>query len=197
MNHLGEGSLDGLTVHIAGEQSLDIGRLVVANDLGDLGGKTGELGVGGNEVSLAGDLGEGTHGAVLGNIRSDSALVGVATSLLGGGGETVLAEDVDGGVHIAVSLDESLLALHHRGVGHLAELLDHSGGDLSHVHSFQRELTNEMRWVLLGDSLGSRSLGGISASEICSLPEPARQASAKSSLMSWIAEMASSLQGMP
>ena len=78
----------------------------------------------------------------------------------GGGGETVLAEDVDGGVHIAVSLDESLLALHHRGVGHLAELLDHSGGDLSHVHSFQRELTNEMRWVLLGDSLGSRSLGG-------------------------------------
>ncbi len=33
VNHLGEGSLDGLTVHVAGHEGLDISGLVVANDL--------------------------------------------------------------------------------------------------------------------------------------------------------------------
>ena len=81
----------------------------------------------------------------LGDVSGDSALVGVATGLLGGSGEAVLTEDVDSGVHIALSLNESLLALHHRRVGHLAELLDHSGGDLSHVRSFRRKLPNGVR----------------------------------------------------
>ncbi len=198
MNHLGEGGLDGLAVHLASEKGLNVGRLVVADNLGDVGGKAGELRVGGDEVGLASDLGESTGGTVLGDVGGDGALVGVATGLLGGSGKTVLAEDVNSGVHVAVGLDESLLALHHRGVGHLAKLLDHSGGDLSHVHSFQRELTYAIKsesYSATASAAGASA--AISASEICSLPEPARQASAKSSLMSWIAEMASSLQGMP
>ncbi len=51
-------------------------------------------------------------------------------------GEAARAQNVDGDVHVAVSLDESLLALHHRGVGHLAELLDHGGSNLAIVVPF-------------------------------------------------------------
>ena len=212
MNHLGEGGLDGLTVHLGGHERVHIGGLGVADNLGDLAGETGELGVGGDEVGLAGDLGERTHAAVGGNIGGDGTLVGVAAGLLGGGGKTVLAEDVDGGVHVAIGLDERLLALHHGRIGHLAELLDHLSGNLSHqidpfVNAVRtrppyvwRPRTDLKRSYSAAASVAASAAGAsaaISASEICSLPVPARQASANSSLMSWTAEMASSLQGTP
>ncbi len=201
VNHLGELVGDGIAVHALGEEGVDVGRGGRGDDLGDVGGKAGELGVGAHEVGLAGELEEGTGLAVSGDERGDSALVGLAAGLLGGLGQAVLAEDVDGGIHIAIGLDEGLLALHHRGIGHLAELLDHSGGDLSHVNSFREEferMEGRACYSALASAAASASgAAAISASETCSLPEPARQASAMSSHMRVTAEMASSLQGTP
>ena len=111
-----------------------------ATTFGELSGETGELGAGSHEVGLAGELKNESAGlAVLGDESGDGALVGLAASLLGSLGKTVLTKNVDSGVHIAVGLDEGLLALHHRRVGHLAKLLDHSGGNLGHDGSFSKE----------------------------------------------------------
>ena len=62
----------------------------------------------------------------------DGALVGGAAGLLGNGGKATGAQNVDGAVHVAVGLDEGLLALHHAGAGHFAEFLDHGSGDVCH-----------------------------------------------------------------
>ena len=134
MNHLGESSVDGLVSgELGGLQSLVAGRVDLSDNSGDILGEAGELGVATNEVGLAGDLDESGNLAVLGDIGSDSALVGLTTGLLDGLGHTHLTEDVDSLLDVAIGLDEGLLALHHRGIGHLAELLDERGGDLSHV----------------------------------------------------------------
>lgn len=139
VNHLGELGGNGLLAHRLLEQSVDVSRLGGSDNLSDLGSKAGELGVRANEVGLAGELEQSAGLAILRDERGDSALVGLTASLLGSLGKAVLTQNVDSGVHVAVSLDESLLALHHRGVGHLAELLDHSGGNLGHCGSFQRD----------------------------------------------------------
>ena len=132
MDHLGELGLDGGLAHRAGLEGLDVGRVVLGDDLGELEGKAAELGVGAHEVGLAGELEDGTQLLVLGDVGGDGALVGVAAGALDGLGDAHGAEDVNGLVDVAICLDEGLLALHHRGVGHLAELLDEGGGNLCH-----------------------------------------------------------------
>ena len=109
-----------------------VGRVGVRNVLGELGGKAGELGVRAHEVGLAGDLDERGKLAILGHEGADGTLVRGAAGLLRSGGKAVLAKDVDGLVHIALGLDERLLALHHGRVGHVAELFDLGGGDVCH-----------------------------------------------------------------
>ena len=83
VNHLGELGGNGLLAHRLLEQSIDIGRLGGSDNLGDLGSKAGELGVGADEVGLAGKLEQSAGLAVLGDERGDSALVGLTASLLG------------------------------------------------------------------------------------------------------------------
>ena len=51
------------------------------------------------------------------------ALSGDAAGLLGGLGQTLLAEPLDGLVHVAVVLGEGLLAVHHANVGHFTQFL--------------------------------------------------------------------------
>src|SRR3546814_7733554 len=46
--------------------------------------------------------------------------------------DLLLAQPVDGAFEVAGGFAERLLAVHHAGSGHLAELLDQSRGDLSH-----------------------------------------------------------------
>ena len=162
VNHLGELGGNGLLAHRLLEQSVDVSRLGGSDNLSDLGSKASELGVGSNEVGLAGELEQSAGLAILGDERGDSALVGLTASLLGSLGKAVLTQNVDSGVHVAVSLDESLLALHHRGVGHLAELLDHSGGNLGHCGSFQRDEKELTKTDLLGLGLsGHLGLGDL------------------------------------
>ena len=132
MNHLGEFLGNSSAIHGSSEQSIEIGRLSRGDDLGNVGGKAGELSVRTNEVGLAGELKQSASLGILGNESGDGALIGLTSGLLSSLSKTVLAQNVNGGVHIAISLDEGLLALHHRRIGHLAELLDHSGGNLCH-----------------------------------------------------------------
>jgi len=63
---------------------------------------------------------------------ADEALGCRAARLLGGGGETLGAQPVDRGFHLAVGLGERLLAVHHAGARALAQFLHSSGRDLSH-----------------------------------------------------------------
>ena len=197
VNHLGKLIGNGVAVHGLGQKVLDVCGSRLGNNLSDILGETGELGIGADEVGLTGELEKSTGLSVLGDVSGDSALVGLATGLLGCLGKTVLAKNVDSEIDIAVRLDESLLALHHRGVGHLAKLLNHSCGNLGHVSSFRRKDAVRYVYSALGASSAAGASAAISASEICSLPEPARQASAISSHIRVTAEIASSLQGMP
>ena len=53
--------------------------------------------------------------------KLEKYLGGDAAGLLGGLRKTLLAEPLDGLVHVAVSLNESLLAVHHADIGHFAQ----------------------------------------------------------------------------
>ena len=48
-----------------------------------------------------------------------------------------LAQDVDGGVEVALGFDQRLLAVHHAGVGHFAQFGDQGGSDFSHSNRFE------------------------------------------------------------
>ena len=56
-----------------------------------------------------------------------------APGLLGGLGEALLAQPIDCACEIAIGFDERRLAVHHAGVGLVAEFLDHGSGDVGHV----------------------------------------------------------------
>ena len=78
-----------------------------------------------DEVGLAVDLGE-RHGLLVGGLgQRDDALLGLLVDALGGDGETLLAEILDGLIHVAVARRESFLARTHAGGGRLTELLNH------------------------------------------------------------------------
>ena len=85
----------------------------------------------GHEVGLAVDLDGHAH-AVLIHKGIHHAFGGDAAGLLGGGGETLLAQEVDGLVHVAVALDERLLAVHHAGAGALTQFLNQGSSNISH-----------------------------------------------------------------
>jgi hypothetical protein len=96
---------------------------------GDVAHQLLELLGAGYEVGLAVDLDEHADLAVGVDVGADGPLGGDAAGLLGGGGEALLAQEVDRGLHVAVGLGERFLAIQHSGSGALPELLDHLGGD--------------------------------------------------------------------
>ena len=63
---------------------------------------------------------------------ADEAFVGGAVGLLHRSGGTLLAQEVDGGVQVALGLVQGLLAVHQSGAGHGAELPDKGWCDLRH-----------------------------------------------------------------
>src|SRR5699024_3346551 len=78
------------------------------------------------EVGLSVDLDHGITG------DCDQALGCGALSALADVLGTLDTQDLDGLIEVALSLDECLLAVHHAGAGHLAELLDISSGVVRH-----------------------------------------------------------------
>jgi hypothetical protein len=73
--------------------------------------------------------GKTTTSVGLGDARGEQTLGGGTAGLLGGLQGTVPAHLVDGLVDVAVGLGERLLAVHHAGVGLVAEFFDLGCGD--------------------------------------------------------------------
>ena len=98
--------IDGLAaLGLACHQSLDISGVLLHDDLGSLLDEGNELVVLGDEVGLGVDHAHSSNTA----------------SLLGSGSQTTLAQDLDCLLEVAVSLGQSLLALHNAAVGLLAQ----------------------------------------------------------------------------
>ena len=105
-------------------------------ELGDLGDHGLELLVAGDEVGLGIHFDDGTGGAFDG--EADQAFGGNARRFLGGLGEALGAQPVDGGFHVAIGGGERRLAVHHAHAGFLAQVLHHRCGDLSHDHPLSK-----------------------------------------------------------
>src|SRR3954452_14087747 len=65
--------------------------------------------------------------------HADQPFGGNATGFLGGLGQTLLAQPVDRGLHVAIGLGERGLAIHHARAGLVAQVLHHRGGDICHL----------------------------------------------------------------
>ena len=99
-----------------------------------LGGRLEQV-VTGHEVGFGVELdGRGDFAlAVLAHGDGHQALGGDAVGLLGGLGQTLGAQPVDGRFDVAVVLNQRLLAVHHADARTLAKLLHEGGSDLGHV----------------------------------------------------------------
>ena len=117
---LGNGQLGAgiLAVH----QSVHVSGIVLGNSLGDILDESHEEVGLGAEVGLAVDFHQSAH-AVLGQSIGHT-LGSDAAGLLGSLGQTLLTQPLNSLVHIAVGLDERLLAIHHAHAGHLAQGLN-------------------------------------------------------------------------
>jgi hypothetical protein len=85
----------------------------VRDGVGELLGGGHELGLLGREVGLALELDDGGHAA--GGGDRDDAIGVVAVGAVDGLGQALLAEELGGGVELAVGLFEGALGIHHPG----------------------------------------------------------------------------------
>jgi hypothetical protein len=114
---------------------VDLG--VVERHDGDLVGGVLEQFVAGDEVGFRVELDDGgaLARALMTGGDGDQTFGGDAVSLLGGLGQALGAQPVDGGVDVAVGFLKRLLAVHHADAGFFAQFLDERSGDLSHEMS--------------------------------------------------------------
>src|SRR6185312_8000570 len=82
----------------------------------------------------AADLDHGADTAVVVHVRRDQALAGAAAGALARRGDALLAQGLDGRLHVASGLDQGVAAVHHSRLGAVAQLLDVCGGRLVVVH---------------------------------------------------------------
>ena len=97
------------------------------DELGQRIGLRLELLTAGDEVGLALQLDERADLAVDG--EGDNALRVLPVTALGAGGESLLAQPLLGGFHVASVGLEGPLGVHHPGAGRLAQRLDILGGE--------------------------------------------------------------------
>src|SRR5512140_1345989 len=88
-----------------------------------------ELAVAGDEIGLAIELDEDADAAVHMDVGADQAFLGGPAGLGLGPGVALLAQELDGLVHVAVALGQGGLAFHHADAGALAQLFDFISGD--------------------------------------------------------------------
>ena len=87
-----------------------------------------KLGVASDEVRLAIDLDEHAELAVVVDVAANQPLTRLLADALLRLGRSLLAQDLDGAVHVAVRFFERALAFHHARAGPLAQLLHILGG---------------------------------------------------------------------
>src|SRR5690606_30327670 len=131
--HVGDGLAERAAA-LEGErvQRVEVGGALAEDEVGDLVGESGEVLVARDEVGLGVDLDDHAEGLVVSRGGGDDALGGLAVGALVGDLLTLLAEDLDGGVEVAVGFGEGLLAVHHPDAGAVAEALDVLGGNRAH-----------------------------------------------------------------
>ena len=110
------------------------GAVAHEGDLGGLASEGLEGVVAGHEIGLGVDLDDRSGAAR--RFDRDEAFGGDAPGLLGGLGQALLAQPIDGRLDVAVRFGEGGLAIHHARAGLVAELLHHRGGDVRHGWSF-------------------------------------------------------------
>ena len=62
----------------------------------------------------------------------DDAFIRLARGFLGGGGGAFFAQNIHGGIDVALGFRQRLLAIHQACAGHFAELADVGGGNFRH-----------------------------------------------------------------
>ena len=116
---LGDGQI--LAGILAAHESVNIGRSVFRDDGGDILDERNEQLALGAEVSLTVDLDDNADTVFDGGVSH--ALGGDAAGLLRSLRQTLLTQPLNCLIHIAVGLDERLLAVHHADIGHFAQSL--------------------------------------------------------------------------
>src|SRR5699024_5789164 len=102
---------------------LNVRRSFLHDNAGQIGNKLLEVRILCNKVGLRVDLDDRAYAALIAYGRADNALSRNTVRLLGSLGETLLTQQLDRLVKVAVRLGQRLLAVHHAYVGHFTELL--------------------------------------------------------------------------
>ena len=120
---VGDVLVEGVTRSgLDGLESREVGGELGDGSVCDGSGEGLEVGRGSHEVSLAAEAHE--DGLPTLHAGKDGTLGGLVVTALGKGGLAFLAEDFDGALEVAFGLGKGLLAVHHAGAGHVAQLLD-------------------------------------------------------------------------
>ena len=117
---------------LLGQQGVHVGGIAQHDLLGDAGDHFLELGGVGHEVGLAVDLDQRAGAALGADVAAHDALGGDAALLLGGLGQALLAQIVDGLLDVAFALGQGLLAIHHATAGAAAQIHDVLSGKIRH-----------------------------------------------------------------
>ena len=120
---------DGLLAVCVGEGGFVVSGLGSRERVGDFTDEGLEAFVFRDEVGFAVDFNEETGGGSAIDAGGDDAFVGGAVAHFGGFQDAPLAEELDGGFDVAVGFGEDFFAVHHWGVGFIAEFFDNCGGD--------------------------------------------------------------------
>ncbi len=130
---LGNGVVDriggGDVADLGGEDLVHV-RAGIERHVGDHLNQALEQVVAGDEVGFRIDFDHNALGALDGD--ADQTFGRDAAGLLGGLGQTLLAQPIDRTFEIAAGLVQRRLAIHHARAGFLAEVLHHACGDVRH-----------------------------------------------------------------
>ena len=107
-----------------GFERLDIGRLAVNGERGELFDEGAELLVARDEIGLAVDVNKDAALAAGCERRGDDALGGGPVGAFLGPGDAALAQHGDGRFHIPACFLQGVLAVHHAHAGLVTELFD-------------------------------------------------------------------------
>ena len=165
IGHIGDGAVGaGIGASL---QSLHVGGVLLGDDGSQILNKALENLVLGDEVSLGVDL--QNHAHAIDNSGIGNALSGDLASLLDGSSLALFAQPLNGLVKIAVGLGQSLLAVHHAAVGHLAQLLNILSGK---SHNSIPPVNCGMCWVIAESARGCRALSSKTISPRSSQRRP-------------------------
>ena len=109
---------------LALNQSRNVSGVVLHDDGADILDERNERSGARAEVGLAVDLDDGADAALVADSSVSHAFGGDTASLLGSLCKALFTEPLNSLVHVAVGLDEGLLAVHHTDVGHFTQFLN-------------------------------------------------------------------------